>query len=407
MRLWPGRLWASGIVMVMLAVGTAQADVSIKPYGTISGKDSFFISMNFRQLPVHIGGRTVAGSILLQNNPDKVPDGSHLTQADYAFPHVEVYPHQWPGIYFETAFEGTALYAKFDDSANIYNLYIDDQPAIRINKPGNVEYRVDSLSPALHRVRLEKLTEAQASAENFEGFFISPNEKTASSLSDHTRQIEFIGDSYTVGYGNTAGKRQCTKDEIWATTDTAQAFGPLTAKHYNADYQINAYSGRGMVRNYDGFAGDTLPGLYPYTLFDGKTAYSDPTWSPQVIVIALGTNDFSTPVHAGEKWKTQDDLVADYEATYVSFVKSLRAKHPNAAFVLISYDPATSPAISTVRDRLKTDGDSKVDFLEITEFTKNACDYHPDTSDDRKISNALISYIDGRPDLWPQTGQSK
>jgi hypothetical protein len=37
-----------------------------------------------------------------------------------------------------------------------------------------------------------------------------------------------------------------------ATTDNSQAFGPKVAKHYAADYQVNAISGRGIVRNFNG-----------------------------------------------------------------------------------------------------------------------------------------------------------
>ena len=47
------------------------------------------------------------------------------------------------------------------------------------------------------------------------------------------------------------------------TTDTQQAFGPLLAKRLDADYRVNAFSGHGIVRNYDGNSpGDSLPKRY-------------------------------------------------------------------------------------------------------------------------------------------------
>jgi lysophospholipase L1-like esterase len=306
---------------------------------------------------------------------------------------------QWPGIYLEAEFGGPEILLRFDNTTDAFNIAIDGGEPARLVKPGSAVYRIAGLTPGWHRIRIEKTNESQDTVGNFTGLWIAPKEDFRWTA-PRTRQIEFIGDSYTVGYGNTAGKRECTKDELWATTNTSKAFGPLTAKHYDADYQINAFSGRGVVRNYDGFAGAPLPGLYPYALYDGKTEYHDPKWQPQVIVIALGTNDFSTPVHAGETWKTQDELVKDYEASYAAFVTALRAKNPDAGFVLISYDTATSPAINAVRDRLKAAGETKVDVLEITGFTKNACDYHPDTDDDRKISDTLITYFDTHPALW-------
>ncbi|CAL4868571.1 Acetylxylan esterase / glucomannan deacetylase [Asticcacaulis sp. MM231] len=367
----------SGIVLA----GAAQAETRLE--FAPQKNDNYFW-----QLPVYTGGRTALE-----------------TYISVDFPYGPYQVHQWPGTYYETTFTGPEVYFALSDNANILSVSVDDVLLGKLSKPGSRIYRVSGLSNAPHRIRIERNTETQNEKGGFHGFDL-PNFKPGAvmppqpPLLPRTRQIEFIGNSYTVGYGNTAGKRQCTKDELWATTDTQQAFGPLTAKHYNADYQINAFSGRGIVRNYDGFIGDTLPALYPYALYDGKTEYHDPLWQPQLIVIALGTNDFSTPVHAGEKWKTEAELIADYEATYVNFVKSLRTKNPDAAVLLISYDPATTPQITTVRDRLKAQGDAKVDFLEITGFTKNACDYHPDTDDDRKISQTLIAYLDAHPAFW-------
>ncbi|WP_343527684.1 GDSL-type esterase/lipase family protein [Sphingomonas sp.] len=174
-------------------------------------------------------------------------------------------------------------------------------------------------------MRLEVASESRAEPTTFGGFFADAGTRTAS-VTPRTRTIEFIGDSHTVGYGNTATKTDCTQDEVWTTTDTSRAFGPTLAHRYGADYQVNAISGRGVVRNYNGFAADTLPQAYPFTLFDKRMRADEPGWRPQVIVIALGTNDFTTPLHSGETWATRDALHADFETTYVHFVQGLRAQ---------------------------------------------------------------------------------
>src|SRR5205085_1653153 len=110
------------------------------------------------------------------------------------------------------------------------------------------------------------------------------------------RQIEFVGDSSMTGYGDRSQSRVCTGDGIRASTDTQQGYAALTAKHFDADYQINAYSGRGMVRNYGGVEPDkTLPQLYPYTLFDKTGPYDDDAWQPRIIVVKLDA-DFATPL---------------------------------------------------------------------------------------------------------------
>ena len=198
-----------------------------------------------------------------------------------------------------------------------------------------------------------------------------------------------------------SGKRQCTPDELHATTDTSQAYGPMTAKVFNADYQINAFSGRGIVRNYDGFAGDPLPALHPYILFDKKDEYKDDAWKPQIIVIGLGGNDFSTPVKPGEKWKDEAALKADYEASFVAFVKSLRAKHPQAFFLLTKYEgPTVAEEVEKVAALLKANGETRLDTIGLDGFTLNGCDWHLDSNDHKRISEQLTGYFKAHSELW-------
>ena len=190
---------------------------------------------------------------------------------------------------------------------------------------------------------------------------------------------------------------------MWATTDNSQAFGPLTAKHYDADYQINAISGRGIVRNYDGGSADPLPVAYPFVQFDRKTAYEDSGWRPQIIVIGLGTNDFSTQLKPGEKWSTRGDLHARYEAAYVEFVQQLRARNPNAFFILMATDGANGEIqfeVNAVMARLEAAGERKVAFIAMNGLTMTGCHGHPSTADDQAVSDQLIRFLDDHPLLW-------
>jgi lysophospholipase L1-like esterase len=310
---------------------------------------------------------------------------------------------QWPGAYWEADITGTSFMVAFNNLENIVGVYADGQKIDTQTKPGHV-IQYSGLSDGPHRVRIEAQTESQSSPYtgliDIEVPFKTP---TLPAPLPRARQIEFIGDSYTVGYGNTAGKHQCTDQEIWATTNTSLAFGPLTARHYDADYQINAISGRGIVRNYDGFAAPHLPEAYPYALFDGKTEYRDANWHPQIIVIGLGTNDFSTALHAGEKWKTRDALHADYEATYVKFVQDLRAKNPQAFFILMASDQAggeIQTEVQKVIASLQAKAESRIAFVGFTGLDYMACNWHPSTADDRLVSQDLVTFIDAHPELW-------
>jgi lysophospholipase L1-like esterase len=311
---------------------------------------------------------------------------------------------QWPGAYWEANIKGESFKLILSDNANMFGVYVDGRKVDTQTKPRYQAIQYSGFSDGPHSIRIETQTESQGG----EYFGVTDVEvdnpaKSLPAPAPRARQIEFIGDSYTVGYGNTSPKQQCTRDEVWATTDTSQAFGPLTAKHYDADYQINAISGRGMVRNYGGFIADTLPEAYPYVLFDKQTKYDDPNWRPQIIVIGLGTNDFTTPLNPGEKWKTRDDLHKDYEATYVKFVQNLRAKNPQAFFILMATDQVDGEIQSEaqkVMAALQSAGEARIAFLPMNNLSFGGCDWHPTIADDRKVSDELVAFIDQHPEIW-------
>jgi len=282
------------------------------------------------------------------------------------------------------------------------HLNVDAQPPLILTNPDPGLYRLSGLANTRHTARLLVVTESQSAPNVFEGFAISTGEQPLP-LQKPTRQIEFIGDSHTVGYGNSSPKQDCTQDEVWATTDNSHAFGPLTASHYHADYQINAISGRGIVRNYNGTPADTLPQAYPYVLFDKLNPYTDPTWNPQVIVIALGTNDFSTPLNPSEKWKTRDQLHADVEASYLRFLQTLHANHPHAYLILWATGIANGEVESEAQKvvaQARAQGFTRLTFLPIDHLTFTGCHSHPSLPDHRAISSRLEQVIDSTPHIW-------
>lgn len=322
--------------------------------------------------------------------------GGRVQQKDGA------YVYQWPGTYFETAFKGQAVYFGVGKGDEILHVTVDGEAAAPLAKPAPGLYGIEGLPKGKHTVRIEVATESQAAPDTFGGFSVAADAKPMT-LKPRTRQIEFIGDSHTVGYGNISTTRDCTTDDVWKTTDNALAFGPLTAHHYNADYQINAISGHGIVRNYNGFAGDPVPVAYPYVLLSHDTLYQDAGWQPQIIVIALGTNDFTTALHAGEKWTTRDELHADYEATYLKFLKDLRTRNPKAYFILWATDMADGEIATEeqkVADQFKAAGDDRISFFPVSGLQMTGCHYHPSAADDVTISNLLMGFIDKHPEVW-------
>jgi len=317
-------------------------------------------------------------------------------------PGLHDYASQWPGTYFEAAFKGTQVFFETATEHEILHLVIDDQKPLILTDPLAGFYRISGLSNSTHSVALFIATENQGPASHFRGFAISSAE-TPLAPPKRSRQIEFIGDSHTVGFGNLSPKPECSNDEVFSSTDNTQAFGPLTAAYFHADYQVNAISGRGIVRNYNGATVDTIPAAYPYLLFHQSRPYRDPAWSPQVIVIALGTNDFSTPLKHKEKWKTRDQLHADFEATYVRFLETLRARNPAAYIILWASDLLYGEVASEeqrVVDRMKAHGEARIAFLRIDHLSCTGCFYHPSAADDQAIKDQLAQFIAAQPNIW-------
>jgi lysophospholipase L1-like esterase len=312
---------------------------------------------------------------------------------------------QWPGVYFETAFRGDSIAFKIGAGEAILHVLADGRRIATLEKPAIGTYRIDGLAEGVHVVRIEAATESQAGPNYFGGFSIAAD-ANALTLPARARRIEFIGDSHTVGYGNRSAQRECSEAQVWATTDTSRAFGPRVARHYAADYRINAISGRGVVRNYGGMAADTLPQAWPYRLLDRSARDDDPAWQPQVVVIALGTNDFSTPLGASERWPDRQALREDYMRIYAGFVQSLRARYPQARFVLWSTDLHDGEILAQaerVVAQLRAGGETRVSFLPIDGLEMGGCHGHPSLADHARIADLLVGHLDAQAETWGET----
>ena len=316
-----------------------------------------------------------------------------------------VYTYSWPGVYFEAQFMGDAVDVKVDDEQNDLYLFIDGVHKLTLTRPGRATVSLKDLGDGYHTVRLEKASETQKSTGRFEGFYVA-SAKQALSAPHYERRIEFIGDSYTVGYGVISRGQTCTVEDVRLTTDTSEAFAPLTAKHFNAAYRILANSGHGIVRNYANMEpGNTIPVLYGYSLFDKSVPAADGDWTPDVVVIGLGTNDFSTPLGPDEKWRTREELRADFIGRYVEFVQALNGRWPSAQFILMAstlYDGEIFQEVNAVADTLKSGGMTNLDVIAFSGLDYQACHSHPSLKDESILSQMLIARISRLPQFAPQ-----
>jgi lysophospholipase L1-like esterase len=314
-------------------------------------------------LPLNIGGRVAPA-----------PEGA--------------YDFGWPGVYFEGRFTGPSVEIAFDTGGEHLAVSVDGVRKAELTKSGQTRLKLDRLGPGEHVVRLDKLTESQSGSSRFQGFFVGDQGKALPAPS-RPRKIEFVGDSHTVGYGVRSASRDCTESQVHDLTDTSLAFGPILARRLDADYRIVAFSGRGVVRNYNGVApGQPLPALFP-RLIPGQEqprVGADDAWSPDVLVIGLGTNDFSTPLNPGEPWANEATLRQDYRDRYVAFIQALKASRPKARVFLIAGDTFAED-VAEVADRT----DAKA--VRITGMDRGGCHWHPSVADQAMMADQLEAAI--------------
>lgn len=336
---------------------------------------------NTYALPVHYSGRV------------QVDKNSQLT----------TYTYSWPGVYFEAEFNGSELDVRLNDANNILNLIIDDKEPIVLSRPGKLTHSLKNLGKGRHKVRLEKRTETPMATGTFEGFYVATKDALLKPAL-RQRKIEFIGDSFSAGLSNLSPSRECDNETIFSTTNTQLAFGPLTAKHFNADYQINAISGSGVVRNYNGaFPDENFLQFYPYTFVGDKTNKYTSSWLPNIIVVELGGNDFATPLNPGEKWQSREALQNDYVKSYTEFVLGLRKQNPQASFILLlphTRSVELPQQHNKVIEQLKARGETRVHLLSTQPMELLGCQWHPSAKDHETVSRLLIDFINTNPDIW-------
>ncbi|WP_107083859.1 RICIN domain-containing protein [Streptomyces viridochromogenes] len=312
--------------------------------------------------------------------------------------------YSWPGVYFEGRVSGTGVGIVLNDPAADYDVQIDGSTVATLVTPGGTTHWINGLSNSTHTVRLVKRNDTPWDTSTFGGFVAAPGGAVLSKPAARSRQIEFIGDSLTVGYGNLSTSRTCPGDQVKRTTNTDVSYGALTARRLNADYQINGYSGLGMVRNYNGGSPDvTYRTFYDRALLNvsGDVWQNPGTWRPQVVVVNLGTNDFSTAINPGEPW-TSDSLAAGYRTAYGDFIQKLRTRYgADTTIVAVGAGQYAGHVQQVVKARNEA-GDKRVRywFLDDSGLDFLGCDWHYSARDDRLIADRLTSFLDGLPTGW-------
>lgn len=345
----------------------------------------------------------------------------------------------WSGNYVSARFEGTEVSVGIEAPVPmVFTAVIDGQEPIKfLVDATRSSYLVASGLPAgVHEVTVHRDSEPLFGACAFTGFnfgagkILPPTERP--------RRIEYIGDSITCGYGNEGINATCpydvpadpsnpNGDRVPITENQYLAYGSIAARALFADAVTLCYSGKGVYQNYregqigegaaagpanakpDPDAKTVVPQYYERTL---ASEPNSPKWDftkepePQVVVINLGTNDFTRDVDQDSNADGID--LAKFQQAYYDFVGVVRQRRPNAHIFLLlppmvtdkfPLDEARSDFRNVLNQIVSTrnqNGDGKVYFAELVEMGVRyglGCDYHPNLEVHRIMADQIIGAI--------------
>ncbi len=309
----------------------------------------------------------------------------------------------WTATTIRIAYSGKTLTMKVSDTGrNYYNVWIDcptsDEPNRIIATQGNdtVITLVEESDPVnktrrgIHEVVLQKRTEGEQGTTTIKEFSAA-RFLPASPLAE--RQLEFIGDSYTCGYGSeNSVKTDPFKPE---TENAAKTYAAIVSRYFEADYFAIAHSGMGITRNYNSkFAGWWMPERYLQT-FDMDSTQAT-RWSaersafrPAMTVIYLGANDFSVAMQPKyEKFRDQ----------YYKLLREIKANYGEDYPILCVTSKAHAYLFTYVRDMVDNCGMKNVYYFGYCPAVHNdssdlGASSHPSYVGHQKLAYSLIPYI--------------
>lgn len=303
--------------------------------------------------------------------------------------------YDWVGVYLQTYFTGGSIAIKVSDAGTSYhNLFIDGKWIRKIKISGKQPVDIllaSGLSKTTHKLRLQKCTEGEFGCTTIHQFILAKG-GTLKAVPRQQRMIEIYGDSYTCGYGSESAK--ATDPFKLETENCNKSYSCITARYFNADYALIAHSGRGVLHNW----GDSVS-LSKNTMTDkmgkvfdehGATDYNFKSYKPDLVIINLGTNDYSPKVTP-----TDEEFVNGY----INMIKKIRNNYGPTTPILCVLAHSGGHANQCVPLVLKKLNDDKYLFITnamndiVTQKYDMGASYHPNYRGHKKIAMTLIPRI--------------
>jgi lysophospholipase L1-like esterase len=327
--------------------------------------------------------------------PPNDPDIQYYGRWDFSNPSAPT--HSWPGVYIYAEFEGTSIGIRTNDNACWYNIFIDDTlfSIFHGTSTSVSSYTLkDSLPDGSHKILITLRGETSWTKFSFNGFILDDGKNLLPPPAKPDRKIEFIGDSYTSASGNEWTGSDAAPSDYY--TNIYKGFGSITARHYNAQYNMTSRGGIGLIHDWQGNYANNLPDFFDRTLFYTPLPKWDfSKWVPNLVVVCLGLNDYSG-------WNGYSGPIPQYDAQlfrerYHEFISTLRDVYPGVKILCVAANDLTwiKQQVSQVVGEENSLGYKDVFYTYFPYYNGEYVNSgHPNADAHQKIADKLISVID-------------
>lgn len=304
--------------------------------------------------------------------------------------------YDWSGVYFRVRFNGPYLAMKCSDTKNTwFNLWTDKEMSHEADRKFMVGARdtlivlAEGLGKGEHEIILQKRTEGEQGRFTVHSFLTEGEILQADGRKE--RHIEFIGDSYTCGYGTESSSGN---DPFLPETENCNlTYAAIAARYFGADFSLISHSGQGICRNYDDYRpGYNMPDRYSQTFDENPQSVWTPDmapYRPDLVVIYLCTNDFSTARQPHE---------TIFAGRYIELLKKVKASYGEDIPILCMASNVTPFSFDYIRNACMMSGLKNVSYMGMTTNVHNhttdlGASAHPNYKGQIKVASNIIPYI--------------
>ena len=284
------------------------------------------------------------------------------------------------GFQLEGDLSGDVMVELYVEKASCaINIVVDGKHQVEwVQKGYKTLYLAKNLSKGNHTITVTKGTAHHAGELSIESVTFSGVLKTPKA---EKLQIEFIGDSVTVGEGMYGAQQQF--NSLAETYNTYDGYAAKVARNLSAGVSTVAYCGA------------KVPGI--------KTSFLDETWDfasnkKDIVVINMGTNDLG--------WSniSLSDVEDTLRADCMALIKAVRQKYGKDTYIVWAYgmmfDKDKAFFKEVTEQYAKNNNDKRVLFCDLSAAKDNAGNAsHPSQKGNDKAADILTKFLKEKCDV--------